>query len=104
LVSLDDIYVAMYDRSGVESVRLELKGAFPTNKPTIEAAYDAEDALRLGVVLSVDHIETTSLIGSVRSGITNIVGDVARKTKELLGDAGGTAQGVVTTAGNILPR
>jgi len=96
------IYVAMYDRSGVESVRLVLKGAFPMNKPTIEASYEGDGLLRLGIVLSVDAVETTSLIGSIRTGITNVVGDVARKTVEMLGDAGGTVGGVVSAAGNIL--
>lgn len=96
------IYVAMYDRSGVESVRLLLKGVFPTNKPTVEASYAGEDLLRLGIVLSVDKVETTSLIGNIRSGITNVVGDVARKTVEMLGSAGGTAQGDISAAGNLL--
>lgn len=95
------IYIAMYDRSGVESVRLLLKGVFPMNKPSVEASYEGEGLLRLGIVLSVDKVETISLIGSIRSGITNIVGDVARKTVEMLGSAGGTVQGVVSAAGNI---
>jgi len=83
------IFVAMYDRSGVESVRLTLQGTFPVNKPTIEASYTADGLLRLGVILSVDEVKTTSLIGTLRSGITNIVGGVARKTAEMLGDVGG---------------
>jgi len=95
------IYVAMYDRSGVESVRLLLKGTFPRNKPTVDASYEGGELLHLGVVLSVDKVEVTSLIGSIRSGITNVVGDVARKTAEMLGDVGGTVQGVVSAAGNI---
>jgi len=96
------LYVALYDKSGVESIRFTLKGAFPVNKPTVEMTYDADDILRVGVVLSVDEIETGGLIGSIRAGAMDIVGDVAQQTKELLGDVGGTAHGVVSKAGNIL--
>lgn len=95
------IYVSLYDRSGVESVRLILKGTFPVNKPSIEVTYSGGDLLRLGVVLSVDKVEATSLIGKIRSGITNVVGDVARKTVEMLGDAGGMADGIISSSGNI---
>jgi len=97
------IYVSLYDRSGVESVRLTLKGVFPVNKPTVDMSYEATDILRIGVTLSVDKVESYSLIGRVRSTLSNVVGDVARKTVEMLGDAGGTVkQGIVSAAGNIL--
>lgn len=96
------IIVALYDRSGVESVRFTLKGCFPKNKPRIEVDHEAEDALRLSVILSVDMIDMYSLIGAIRGAITNVVGDVARQTKEMLGGVGGTASGIISKAGNIL--
>lgn len=80
-----EIFVAMYDRSGVESVRLTLRGTFPVNKPTIDVSYDADGLLRLGVVLSVDEVVTSSLIGSIRAGIVNAAGGAVRKARELLG-------------------
>jgi len=99
-----NMYVAMYDRSYVESVRFELRGAFPTQKPFVDLSYGNEDVLRYVVELSVDRIEMTSLIGSIREGITSVAGDVATKTVELLGGAGGTINGALTASGNVITR
>lgn len=98
------MYVAMYDRSYVESVRFELKGAFPVRKPTVDLSYADEEVLRYVVEFSVDRINMTSLIGSIREGITNVAGDIAAKTVGLLGGSGGTVGGVVTASGNILTQ
>lgn len=98
------MFVAMYDRSYVESVRFELKGAFPVRKPFVDLSYGVEDVLKYEVELSVDRIEMTSLIGSIREGITTVAGDVATKTIELLGGAGGTVKGALTASGNILTQ
>ena len=59
------------------------------NKPTIDVSYDADGLLRLGVVLSVDEVLTSSLIGTVRTGIANVAGGVARKAREMLGGTTG---------------
>lgn len=98
------MFVAMYDRSYVESVRFELRGVFPVRKPTLDLSYSEEDVLRYVVELSVDRIEMTSLIGSIREGITSVAGDMATQTVELLGSAGGTIGGAVTASGNILTQ
>jgi hypothetical protein len=98
-----NIHVALYDRSGVESVRFTLKGAFPKTKPGVSLSYKTEDVLRLEVTLQVDMVEMFSLIGSIRGAITNVAGSVLSQTKEMLGSVGGLgADGVITNAGNIL--
>lgn len=79
------IYVALYDRTGVESVRFVLKGCFPKNKPQLPLTYSGDDMLRLNLVLSVDTIEMSSLIGSVRSAVTNAIGGVANKVFSMFG-------------------
>jgi hypothetical protein len=99
------LFVAMYDRSYVESVRFEMKGAFPIRKPLVDLTYGDEDVLRYAVEFSVDKIEMTSLIGSIRGGDTlNVAGDIAAKTIALLGGSGGTVSGLVTASGNILSQ
>jgi hypothetical protein len=97
-----NMVIAMYDRSYVESVRFELRGAFPVRKPTVDLAYSDDDVLRYVVEFSVDRISMTSLIGSIREGITNVAGDMATKTVELLGGAGGTVGKSITSSGNVL--
>ena len=98
------MFVAMYDRSYVESVRFELKGAFPVRKPFIDLSYGDDDVVRYVVEFSVDQVEMTSLIGSIREGVTNVAGDIATQTVELLGGAGGTIGRAVTASGNILTQ
>ena len=96
-----DIYIALFDRTGIESIRFNLKGCFVKNLPGINISYISEDLLKLSVELSVDDIEMSSLIGSIRGAITNVIGDVARSTKEILGNVGGSASGRITSSGNI---
>jgi len=99
-----NIYVAMYDRSYVESVRFELRGAFPIGKPVVSLSYGEDEMLKYVVELSVDKIEMTSLIGSIRSGVMSVAGDMATQTVELLGGAGGTINGLLTRSGNVITR
>jgi hypothetical protein len=67
------IHVALYDRSGLESVRFNLKGSFPKNKPIVNLSYGTEDMLRLDVNLQIDDVEMFSVIGSVRGAVTDAV-------------------------------
>lgn len=99
-----NMFVAMYDRSYVESVRFELKGAFPVRKPSVNLSYGDDDVLRYVVEFSVDQVSMTSLIGSIREGVTDVAGDIAAKTVGLLGDAGGTVGGAITKSGNIITQ
>lgn len=68
-----NIYVSLYDRTGVESVRFTLKGAFPTTVPKFDVSYGSNDVTKLSVELSVDFVESRSIIGMVRGAITNAV-------------------------------
>jgi len=81
-----DIYIALYDRSGIPSTTFKLKGAFPKTKPVLDLSYSANDILMLPVDLSIDGVEISSFIGSIRKGVENFASDVARKAKNLLGD------------------
>jgi len=52
-----NIYVILYDRSGLQSTKFELKGAFVKRKPAYHLTYTEEDILKLEVELCVDNIE-----------------------------------------------
>jgi hypothetical protein len=80
------VYLCMYDRSGVQSLQLTLNGAFPKNLPSIDLSYSREEVLKYDVEISFDTIETKSLIGDIRSGITNVVaGALGSTVKSKLG-------------------
>jgi hypothetical protein len=84
-----DIYVVLYDRTGIESAKFRLKGTFPISRiPKIRAAYGEEDVLRLSFSLRVDDIEMSSLIGSIQEGVINILGSVGKQAKEIIGSIG----------------
>ncbi len=83
-----DIYVMLYDRTGIESVKFKLKGTFPRTKPRFTLSYDSESVSILTIDMSVDSIEPTSFIGSITEGVSSIVGSVASKTKDMLGSIG----------------
>ena len=80
-----DIYVMLYDRTGIESVKFRLRGTFPVTRPIIRAAYGVEDILRLTVSLRVDLIELHSIIGAVREGVSNFLAPVTSRAKDILG-------------------
>jgi hypothetical protein len=80
-----DVYIILYDRSGVESTRFKVTGAFPTGRPRYHPSYETDDVLRTTVTLSVDAIEPSSLIGSFRKGVTNLLAPVTDRITGLLG-------------------
>jgi len=97
------IYVHFFDRSGVESVRFELHGAFVSQRPVFDPSYSANDLQRVSFNLSVDRIETRSLIGQVRSAAMGLADDVLTKTVGALGSSGGLLGSATSTAaGNVL--
>lgn len=59
------IFVSLYDRSGVESVRFTLMGTFPTTKPSIDLSYTSNEIQHYTIGLNVDYLEMYSLVGSV---------------------------------------
>jgi hypothetical protein len=84
-----DVYIMLYDRTKVESVRFRLRGCFPRSHPTVHPSYADEGVLMAQVVLSVDKVEPYSLIGNVRGAVTDFisnspVGGVASKLRGLL--------------------
>jgi len=91
-----DIFIFMFDRSGVQSGKFVLKGVFPKTCPPISLSYSDEGVLKWGLELSVDRIETSSLIGSISEGITNLLGDVGKKTSNMFGDEGKDLVNAVT--------
>jgi hypothetical protein len=85
------IFIMLYDQTKIEASRFELKGCFPKAHPKIHPSYTEEGVMMATVILNVDYIEPSSLIGSVRAGITNAVQGVA----------GGAIKGVTGLAGGI---
>jgi len=84
-----DVYIALYDRTKVESARFRLKGCFPKSHPIIHPSYASEGVMMAQITLSVDSIETSSLIGDIRSTLTKFVsnspvGQVVGKLKGFL--------------------
>lgn len=71
------IFIMFYDQTKIESVRFELKGCFPKSHPVVHPSYTEEGVLTAQVVLSVDKIEPSSLIGDIRGAITKVIGGVA---------------------------
>lgn len=66
-----DIYVILYDRTGVECTRFRLKGAFPKRKPGYSLSYASEDVLKTGLELSIDGIELKK--GLLSTLINNLI-------------------------------
>jgi len=83
------IYVILYDRTGIQSTKFILKGVFPKVKPKLALSYASEGIELLPMELSVDYIEPESFIGSIREGVTNLLGNVAGKVKDVIGSIGG---------------
>jgi hypothetical protein len=75
-----DIYVMLYDRTGIESVKFRLKGAFPKTRPILELSYENENVLRYKIDFCIDCIETTSLLGSIREKVTEKIGNIFKPT------------------------
>lgn len=92
------IYVALYQRSGLESCRFELRGAFPTGRPSLDLSYADEDMVKFTVNLSVDKVVVSSLIGSIRGAIVGAIGGIA---EGILGSnpVGQKVGEVITTGG-----
>jgi len=83
-----NIYVILYDRTGIQSTKFVLKGTFPIMKPKLVLSYASEAIATLTMELSVDCIEPESFIGSIREEAMNLVGDIAGKAKKMLGSIG----------------
>lgn len=95
------MYVIMLDRSGNESVRFDIRGAFPVRRLFVDLSYGDDDVLRYVIEFAVDRIDMTSLIGSIH-GIVRPDGSMASKTVELLGGVGEVLNGRITDSGNVL--
>lgn len=86
------IYIMTYDRSGVQSGQYICHGCFPKTFPQISLSYGEDDVLKWGLDLSVDRIETTSMIGQVEQAVVKAVGSIpgaARLGREVQGLFGG---------------
>lgn len=68
-----NIFVIMYDRTGIQATKFTLKGTFPVNKAAAGLSYNSEGILMLTMTLSVDSIEPSSFLGDIRAGITGVV-------------------------------
>jgi len=91
-----NIYIIMYDRTGVQSTKFTLKGAFPIMKPPKAVlSYASEGVLTFTVELSVDTIESESFIGAIREAATNILGGVVGKARNVLGSIGTGAKNLL---------
>jgi hypothetical protein len=98
------IFVIMYDRTNVQSTKFVLEGVFPRMKPRVAMSYASEGIVTLTMELSVDNIRSESFIGSIREGVTNLLGDIGSKAKNILGRMGTPAVKDVSWAGgNTVP-
>lgn len=70
-----DIYLLLYDRTGLQSGKFTLKGVFPKTNPSFDVSYQKESVLRWGLELSVDRVESESLIGGILTTITGAIGN-----------------------------
>jgi len=72
------IYVGTYDRSGIQSINFEFQGCFPKTKPKFDLSYKSDGFLEVDIGLSVDRINTKSVIGGVQKAIVGAVGEVVK--------------------------
>lgn len=70
------IYVILYDRSGIESAKFELIGAFPISHPIIDLSYTGEEAIKYRIDFRVDSIEVSTSIGSMLGKVAGLFGSV----------------------------
>ena len=69
-----DIYLILYDQTGIESNKYRFVGVFPSSHPKIHPSYETDDVLKMSITLSVDRIEPTSLVGNIRRGALKLLG------------------------------
>lgn len=98
-----NIYIILYDRTGVQSTKFTLKGTFPKMKPKLVLSYPTESILTLTMELSVDYIESESFIGTIREEAMNLLGNIGSKAKSLLGSIGAKKGGVEWAGTNTAP-
>lgn len=98
-----NIYIIMYDRTGVQSTKFTLKGTFPKMKPKVALAYASESIVISTMELSVDYIEVGSFIGTIREEAINLVGNIAGKAKSILGSIGAKKGEVKWAGANTAP-
>lgn len=67
------IYVILYDRSGIESSKFELVGAFPRTHPIIDLSYTSEEVIKYRIDFSIDCIEVTSVVGSIMGKVVSLI-------------------------------
>jgi len=67
-------FVSLYDRTGIETVKFIMKGAFPIAKPTMSMSFDVNNVQSTTIALSVDNIEMWSLAGNARNKIAKLLG------------------------------
>lgn len=63
-----NIYVILYDRTGIQTTKFILKGVFPKRKPSYFLSYASEDIAKLEIELRVDSIE-------IKKGLLNKIVD-----------------------------
>lgn len=80
-----DIYVFLFDRSGVQSAKFVLKGCFPRTCPPLTLSYTEDSVLKWNIDLFVDYIEESSLLGSVRSAVLGVIGGAVNAVKSTFG-------------------
>lgn len=80
-----NIFVIMYDRTGVQATKFTLKGVFPVNKAAAGLSYSSENIVTLTMNLSVDSIEPGSFLGDIRSKVTGGIQNVAGGISGALG-------------------
>lgn len=68
------VFVSTYDRTGVETAKFVMKGAFPIAKPVLGMSYQSNDVQSVTITLSVDSVEMWSLGGSARNAIADVLG------------------------------
>lgn len=86
-----NIFIMFYDQTKIETFRFELKGCFPKSHPKMHPSYLENGVLTAQVILSVDKLVPSSLIGDIRGAVT----------KAISGVAGGAVKGVKRIIGGF---
>jgi len=76
-----DMYLLLSDQSGSMTSTYRFKGAFPKNHLRIHPSYEIDDVMKASISLSVDGIVPTSLLGTIRKGAMDLLGNVVDVNK-----------------------
>ena len=89
-----NIYIILYDRTGIPANAITLIGAFPKTFPAFNLSYETEDVVKYEIEFKVDNIKTGL------NSFSSLIGDASKA----IGDLGSVPGKVIGKIGSILGK